>query len=89
MPYVHVDVSRDGAAERVEAHSSENGTFIVRKGGGKTALCIMYGGKPTHHIVRLPPALRCMWCTCTAHTMQTRTMSQRVAHVPVHVRTAH
>ena len=51
MPYLHEGVSRKEAEERVAAHDTANGTFLVRKSGDKHALHVMYKDKATQHLI--------------------------------------
>ena len=48
-PYVHADISREEAEERVTSMGSQNGIFLIRETGGKSMFCIIFKGKPTHH----------------------------------------
>lgn len=51
LPYVHKNIPRDEAEQRVQAVSSDDGTFLLRKDKGKQTLVVMYKGKPTHHLI--------------------------------------
>ena len=50
-PYVHMHISREEAEERVTAVGTDTGIFLIRTQSGKNTFCIMYKGKPTHHII--------------------------------------
>ena len=53
--WLHDGVTREAIEETVLAHSTESGTFAVRKQKGKISLCVVYKGKPTHHIISKDP----------------------------------
>ena len=53
--WLHDGLSREEMEEKVLAHSSEAGTFAVRKDKGRLSLCVMYKGKATHHIISKDP----------------------------------
>eukprot|EP00040_Diaphanoeca_grandis_P034769 m.217014 g.217014 ORF g.217014 m.217014 type:complete len:1119 (-) comp33224_c0_seq1:61-3417(-) len=52
MPWLHKDIPRERAAELV-MEVGKDGTFLVRSrdGTGDYAMCVVYKGKPTHHMV--------------------------------------
>ena len=52
-PWLHGTITRDEADALIRAQGMDNGRFLVRTHNikDKFALCVVYRGKPTHHLI--------------------------------------
>ena len=50
-PWLYDGLSREELEEKVTSFSTESGTFAVRKLKGRISMCVVYKGKPTHHVI--------------------------------------
>ena len=50
-PWLYDGLSREELEEKVTSFSTESGTFAVRKLKARISMCVVYKGKPTHHVI--------------------------------------